>query len=643
MNVRRPLFRPARPATRLLVDSLRGTGRPLRRVAAWSLVEAAPALASGWVLAAALDRGFLVGDTRAGLCWIALLAALYAVRALAERALFVPLADCVEPLRDALVTRVVRTALRRAVEDGGAVDAADVSRMTSQVDTVRAVVGALLRTARPLAVTLVATLAGLAALAPLFALLVAVPLAVALGGFALSLRAVTRRRRTAVRAEEDIAARTGTVLGAARDISAIGAHEAAVASVDDSVRAGARASVAVAVATAARVPIVLVGGQLPLLLILLCGPALVGRGAVGTGDVVGAVLYVTGSLVPALQTLTGMVAGLWSQLTVTAERLALATAVPAKGNAPADEGPSGESKPPRMSGPGPGVGRRPVGVADRRPEGAAGSRPPNPAASHRLIVDGLTFAYGPHAEPVLRDVRLDVPHGEHLVVVGASGVGKSTLASLFAGLERPGRGEVRLGGRPVTSLSATERTAAVALLPQEAYVFRGTLRENLCYLAPGAGTSAVASAVAAVGLTPLADRLGGLDAELADPATALSSGERQLIAAARTFLSPAPVVVLDEATSHLDMAAEAVVESAFAARPGTLVVVAHRLASALRGDRVLLLDGDRAVCDTHAGLLAAEPGYAALVGHWDGDAAEPVAVGVARDRVAAAGSAPERP
>lgn len=631
MNVRRPVLRPVRPATRLLADSLRGTGRPLRRVAAWSLVEAAPALASGWVLAAALDRGFLAGDTRAGLCWIAVLAALYAVRALAERALFVPLADCVEPLRDALVTRVVRTALRRAVQDGGAVDAADVSRMTSQVDTVRAVVAALLRTARPLAVTLVATLAGLAALAPLFALLVAVPLAVALGGFALSLRAVTGRRRTAVRAEEDIAARTGTVLGAARDISAIGAHEVAVASVDHSVRAGARASVAVAVATAARVPIVLIGGQLPLLLILLCGPALVGRGAAGTGDVVGAVLYVTGSLVPALQTLTGMVTGLWSQLTVTAERLALATAAPAGEDAPAASELS-------VSGP----GRRPADAMDRRPERGGDSGPAKAAESRRLTVDGLTFAYGPHAEPVLRDVRLDLPYGEHLVVVGASGVGKSTLASLLAGLERPGRGEVRVGGCPVTALSGAERTATVALLPQEAYVFGGTLRENLCYLAPQAGTAAVESAVAAMGLTPVVDRLGGLDAELTDPASSLSSGERQLVAAARTFLSPASTVVLDEATSHLDMAAEAVVEAAFAARPGTLVVIAHRLASALRGDRVLLLDGDRAVCDTHAGLLATEPGYAALVGHWDGGAPTPAAGDVPRDRVAATPSVPER-
>ncbi|MFD3523515.1 hypothetical protein [Streptomyces sp. NPDC058653] len=98
----------------------------------------------------------------------------------------------------------------------------------------------------------------------------------------------------------------------------------------------------------------------------------------------------------------------------------------------------------------------------------------------------------------------------------------------------------------------------------------------------------------------------------------LSSGERQLIAAARTWLSAAPVVPLDEATRHLDMRSEAVVESAFAARPGTLIVIAHRLASALGGRRVLLLDDTRAVCGTHADLLSAEPGYAALVGHWDG-------------------------
>ncbi|MFJ1649403.1 ATP-binding cassette domain-containing protein [Streptomyces sp. NPDC088258] len=570
------------PAARLLARSLRGAGGPLRRIALWSVLEAGPALASGWALAAALDRGFLAGEPGTGLMWIGLLATLHVVRALAERALFDPLAACVEPMRDALVTAVVDATLSRAVRGAGAYDAAGVSRMTSQVDTVRLVVGALLRTARPLTVTLVATLVGLAALAPVLAAVVAVPLAAALIAFAVSMRSVIRRRRAAVVAEEDVAASTGAVLGAGRDIAALGAVALACGTTGRSARASARASVAVARAAAARVPIVLLGGQLPLLLILLAGPTLVEEGTVSAGEVVGASLYVTGSLVPALQLLTGTVAGLWGQLQVVLERLATATA------------PCGEPESGTVRGDGP--------------------------SGHRIDVDNLTFSYGPHAEPVVRDVRLSVPEGDHLVIVGASGVGKSTLAGLLAGLERPSGGQILLGGRPVADLGARERPAAVALLPQEAYVFPGTLRDNLRYLAPDAGTAAVAASIAAMGLEPVVERLGGVDAVLDDPAAELSSGERQLVAAARTWLSAAPVVLLDEATCHLDMRSEAVVEAAFAARPGTLVVIAHRLASALRGRRVLLLDGTRAVCGTHAELLAAEPGYAALVGHWDGTA-----------------------
>ncbi|MFJ9156783.1 ATP-binding cassette domain-containing protein [Streptomyces griseoviridis] len=578
------------PAARLLARSLSGAGGPLRRIALWSVLEAGPALASGWALAAALDRGFLAGEPGTGLLWIGLLATLYVVRALAERALFDPLAACVEPMRDALVTAVVDATLSRAVRGAGAYDAAGVSRMTSQVDTVRLVVGALLRTARPLTVTLIATLVGLAALAPVLAAVVAVPLAAALIAFAVSMRSVIRRRRAAVVAEEDVAASTGAVLGAGRDIAALGAVALACGTTGRSAGASARASVAVAWAAAARVPIVLLGGQLPLLLVLLAGPTLVEEGTVSAGEVVGASLYVTGSLVPALQLLTGTVAGLWGQLQVVLERLAA-------GTEPCDEP-----------------------ATEPCDEPASGTVRGDAPSGYRIDVDNLTFAYGPHAEPVVRDVRLSVPEGDHLVIVGASGVGKSTLAGLLAGLERPSGGRILLGGRPVADLGTRERPAAVALLPQEAYVFRGTLRDNLRYLAPDADPAAVAASIAAMGLEPVVERLGGVDAVLEDPAAELSSGERQLVAAARTWLSDAPVVLLDEATCHLDMRSEAVVEAAFAARPGTLVVIAHRLASALRGRRVLLLDGTRAVCGTHAELLAAEPGYAALVGHWDGTA-----------------------
>jgi ATP-binding cassette subfamily C protein len=120
-----------------------------------------------------------------------------------------------------------------------------------------------------------------------------------------------------------------------------------------------------------------------------------------------------------------------------------------------------------------------------------------------------------------------------------------------------------------------------------------------------------------VGLRDLATQLGGYRAHLIP--TALSAGERQLIALARAYLSPARLAILDEATSHLDPVAAAQAETAFAARPGTLIVIAHRMSSALRADRVLVLDGSSARVGDHATLLASSSLYRDLVDHWQAD------------------------
>jgi ATP-binding cassette subfamily C protein len=205
--------------------------------------------------------------------------------------------------------------------------------------------------------------------------------------------------------------------------------------------------------------------------------------------------------------------------------------------------------------------------------------------------------------PVLDGVDLAVGEGEHVAVVGPSGVGKSTFAGLVAGVLRAGAGEVRVAGE-------------VVLVPQEAYVFRGTVAENVGYLVPGEpGGRAVAEAVAAVGAGELVAALGG-PGGLVDPA-ALSAGERQLLALARTYAAPGRIVLLDEATCHLDADAEARAERAFAARPGTtLLVVAHRISSARRAARTLVLDGAHTVCAPHAELLACSPLYRDLAAAW---------------------------
>jgi len=197
--------------------------------------------------------------------------------------------------------------------------------------------------------------------------------------------------------------------------------------------------------------------------------------------------------------------------------------------------------------------------------------------------------------------------------VGPSGIGKSTLAALIAGLLSPTAGTIRVDGHPAGD------PAGRVLIPQEAYVFTGTLHQNLTYLAPGADDAAVRRAADAVGLTRLVQEFGGYSA-VVDPA-ALTEGQRQLIALCRAYLAPAPLIVLDEAAYRLDAAAEARAEEAFARRPGTLVIIAHRVSSAMRARRVLVLDGTHAHVGRHPELATVSPLYRDLLGRWD-DGAE---------------------
>ncbi|MEV3986342.1 ATP-binding cassette domain-containing protein [Nonomuraea sp. NPDC049758] len=180
---------------------------------------------------------------------------------------------------------------------------------------------------------------------------------------------------------------------------------------------------------------------------------------------------------------------------------------------------------------------------------------------------------------------------------------------------------MRLGGRPLDSIPGASVRSRIALVPQEAYVFAGTVRENLAYLWPlgeSPDDERLRASVAAVGAGPLVERLGGLDGEIDEP-SALSAGERQLVALARVHASPAGVLILDEAGCHLDPAAELRAESALAARPGTLVVIAHRISSAARARQVLLMDGTTVLTGTHRELIGRSPLYADLVGRWHDD------------------------
>ncbi|MFF8861070.1 ATP-binding cassette domain-containing protein [Streptomyces sp. NPDC015139] len=609
----------------------------LVRLGAWSVLEAGQTFVVGLALARALDSGFLAGNARAGLLWLGAAALAVAVGAYGTGRVYGAVAALVEPVRDRLVTAVVGRGVREA--DTGA-----LSGLTQQVEIARDALAGLVMVSRSFLFTSAGALIGLFSLAPLLLAVVLPPLLAGMALFAVTLRPLARRQEAFLAADEALAGELGTVCPGLRDVTAAGAEARVATDTGRLIDAELRAAGALARWSVTRVAALAVGGQTPVVLLLATAPWLLGHG-VTPGALVGALAYVTQSLLPALHNLVHGLGTGGARLTVVLRRLTAPDA-PARGRpsrsrtvrhpavpAPAERTPGTAAVPARRT-PEPKPGNHPAapGTADsparswphdarttpreRRPAGLepvgkppAAPRPGAPA----LDLDSVTFAYGPASEPVLDGFALTVPVGGHLAVVGPSGIGKSTLTGLVAGLLRPVHGGIRVHGHAVPG---PEAAALRVLIPQEAYVHGGTLAENLTLFRPGPVPEAELLAAADVlGLTPLLRTLGG-PAGRVDPA-ALSAGERQLIALTRAYLAPAPLALLDEATCHLDPAAEARAERAFAERPGgTLVVVAHRISSARRADRILVMDGAHTAAGTHEELLRTSALYRDLAGGW---------------------------
>lgn len=589
---------------RLLFRVLRQRRGLLARVFTWSTVAAVPAFLSGRLVAAAFDGGFLAGRLAPGFGWLGCLALSALVGSVGTRQTYLRLAELVEPFRDELIDLVVSGVLQRSTIGGTAADAAAVARLTHQVDMVRESFASGIMVTQTFLVTTASALLGLVTLAPLAVALVLPPLLIGVGLFLAALRAMATCQRAALVADEGIAEAITTVATGLRDIVACGAEEQVRATAGHTIDVQENAAIRLARVTTFRTAAMGVGAWVPLLLILVGSPWLVSHGAT-TGTVLGAITYVSMALQPALRTLVRGVGGNGLWLLVTLRRIVEAAQPPAE-----SEREDVHLDPPRY----------------HRTSRSSG---------WTVELRGVTFAYGHQADPVIRDLDLFLPDGDHLAVVGPSGVGKSTLAGLIAGLLKPQAGQVLLGATELHQWDSRELARHRVLIPQEAYVFAGTVEENLTYLRDDPTPAEIDKAVDAVGARELLERLGGCRADL-DPA-ALSAGERQLITLARAYLSPARVVILDEATCHLDPVADSRVERAFAERPGTLVVVAHRISSALHANRVLVQDGSRALIGTHSELLACSALYRDLVGHW-----QPMRSPVAdvRDRVSAVGSSP---
>jgi ATP-binding cassette subfamily B protein len=239
-------------------------------------------------------------------------------------------------------------------------------------------------------------------------------------------------------------------------------------------------------------------------------------------------------------------------------------------------------------------------------------------ARHRaapvLRARAVRYAYEGAGRAALNGVDLDAGPASLTVITGPSGSGKSTLALVLAGLLQPAAGVIRVGD--TGTADDTRLRGLVTLVPQEAVLFGGTLRENLLFARPAATAAELAAAIDAAHLRELVTRLpAGLDTAVGERGYQLSGGERQRMAVARALLAPHPVLVLDEATSALDVPTADAVHRSLADRSGqrTIIMVAHRIPRLRPHDQVVVLDAGRvAEAGTHASLLASAGHYAVL-------------------------------
>lgn len=242
-----------------------------------------------------------------------------------------------------------------------------------------------------------------------------------------------------------------------------------------------------------------------------------------------------------------------------------------------------------------------------------------PPIDGRIELDHVTFGYDP-AVPILSDVSLSLAAGESIAIVGPTGAGKSTIAKLITRFYDPQQGTVRIDGHDLRDITIESLRSQLGVVPQEPFLFAGTVRDNVSFARPDATDLEIWQALTATGIDDLVAGLPqSLDTPVHERGTSLSAGERQLLALARAFLARPRVLVLDEATSNLDLQSEAKVEQALDALLDgrTAIIIAHRLATAMKADRIAVVDAGAIVeLGTHAELVERGGYYASMYATW---------------------------
>jgi ATP-binding cassette subfamily B protein len=242
-----------------------------------------------------------------------------------------------------------------------------------------------------------------------------------------------------------------------------------------------------------------------------------------------------------------------------------------------------------------------------------------PPIEGEIVFDHVSFGYDPDV-PVIEDVDIRIAPGETVAFVGPTGAGKSTLAKLVTRFYDPSAGRVLIDGHDLRDVTMLSLRRQLGVVPQEPFLFAGTIGDNLGFARPDATDAEIHEAVERVGLGEVIERTpDGIDTVVHERGQTLSSGERQLIALGRAFLTRPRVLVLDEATSNLDLQSETMIEAALDVllENRTAILIAHRLSTAMRADRIVVVDEGRVIEEgSHAELVARGGRYAEMYATW---------------------------